>query len=465
MKKYKQHSHLVWKCNYHIIWCPKYRFSILTGLVKKWLVTIRMYYKRNECEVEELNLQPNQIHIKQSKINKNSFFLLSTVILLTSCLHNNISTDGLPVIDINKQYPEKEMILSDIADIKYVYLESKRNDFLYRGAIKYVTENTIVVNDIASGSILFFSKDGTPKSRFNRYGNGPEEYNEKVIPIVYDEVTDEVFVSVSFVNYIQVYSSKGEYKRKLLLPHGVRLTQMDSYDNQSLIVFDEGRMLYKAQPKTSEDNMDYLTHLVDSSFFLISKADGQVLNYIQMLASKNDLSFKTPAGNPMMIYNTNIVKNAEGFLLCNPEIDTVFLYGKTKNLTPIICKTPLIGKSEPKIILNNCMDVGKYQFMEIRTVGYDYFGDRNRNKYYVRDKNSGKVFQQKIVIPDYRDKKITIYPNYSNFFHENGTHIELDLIELKGAYRENKLSGKLKELVGTLNENEGNNVFMFVNFN
>jgi hypothetical protein len=43
-------------------------------------------------------------------------------------------------------------------------------------------------------------------------------------------------------------------------------------------------------------------------------------------------------------------------------------------------------------------------------------------------------------------------------YYEKGYHLELDLMELKEAYRENKLSGKLKELVATFNENEDNNV-------
>jgi len=43
-------------------------------------------------------------------------------------------------------------------------------------------------------------------------------------------------------------------------------------------------------------------------------------------------------------------------------------------------------------------------------------------------------------------------------------YFELDLTELKQASRENKLSGKLKELVTSLNEDIDNNVFMFVDF-
>lgn len=34
MSKYKKQSHVVWKCDYHIVWTPKYRFRVLSGLVK-----------------------------------------------------------------------------------------------------------------------------------------------------------------------------------------------------------------------------------------------------------------------------------------------------------------------------------------------------------------------------------------------------------------------------------------------
>ena len=183
-----------------------------------------------------------------------------------------------------------------------------------------------------------------------------------------------------------------------------------------------------------------------------------------MPTSQNDLSIKTHNGNPAWLIYNNIVKHVEGFLLCNPETDTVFLYNRNKELTPIIYKIPFVNKSEPKIILNNCMDVDKYQFIEVQTVGYDYLGARNRNKYYIRNKKTGEIYQQKIVLPDYKDKKIIISPDLNNFFHENGTHIEFDLIELKQAYRENKLNGKLKELVATLNELEDNNVFAIIIF-
>ncbi|MCH8232286.1 MAG: transposase [Bacteroidetes bacterium] len=34
MSKYIKISHVVYKCDYHIVWVPKYRFRVSTGSIK-----------------------------------------------------------------------------------------------------------------------------------------------------------------------------------------------------------------------------------------------------------------------------------------------------------------------------------------------------------------------------------------------------------------------------------------------
>ena len=64
MSKYKKQSHVVWKCDYHIVWVPKYRFRILTGVIKELVEhDIRMMSEWKECEVVELNVQIDHIHL------------------------------------------------------------------------------------------------------------------------------------------------------------------------------------------------------------------------------------------------------------------------------------------------------------------------------------------------------------------------------------------------------------------
>jgi len=64
MGKYKRQSHVIWQCSYHIVWCPKYRFRVLTGLVKDLVEhDITMLAEWKGSEVIELNVQPDHIHM------------------------------------------------------------------------------------------------------------------------------------------------------------------------------------------------------------------------------------------------------------------------------------------------------------------------------------------------------------------------------------------------------------------
>lgn len=62
--KLRRQAHCVYRCEYHIVWIPKYRFEILTTGVKEYLGIkldeIRKYYP--EIEYLERNIQVDHIH-------------------------------------------------------------------------------------------------------------------------------------------------------------------------------------------------------------------------------------------------------------------------------------------------------------------------------------------------------------------------------------------------------------------
>lgn len=67
MSKYKKLSHVVYKCDYHIVWVPKYRFRILKDGVKDMVdKDIRLLCEWKGCEVEELNVQEDHVHLMVS---------------------------------------------------------------------------------------------------------------------------------------------------------------------------------------------------------------------------------------------------------------------------------------------------------------------------------------------------------------------------------------------------------------
>lgn len=64
MSRFRKLSHVIWHCQYHIVWVPKYRYRVLKDrvgfVVSK---TIRVFSERQGCEVVELNVQVDHVHL------------------------------------------------------------------------------------------------------------------------------------------------------------------------------------------------------------------------------------------------------------------------------------------------------------------------------------------------------------------------------------------------------------------
>jgi putative transposase len=64
VSKYKKLSHVVYKCDYHIVWTPKYRYKVLFGEVKQLVEQdIRMLCEWKGSEILEMNVQIDHVHI------------------------------------------------------------------------------------------------------------------------------------------------------------------------------------------------------------------------------------------------------------------------------------------------------------------------------------------------------------------------------------------------------------------
>jgi len=64
MSRFKRASHVIWHCQYHIVWVPKYGFRVLQGPVGKEVYKCVMVFSQQlGCEVVELNVQPDHVHL------------------------------------------------------------------------------------------------------------------------------------------------------------------------------------------------------------------------------------------------------------------------------------------------------------------------------------------------------------------------------------------------------------------
>ena len=60
----RRQAHCAYRCQYHIVWIPRYRYKVLVDGVKEYLLLkmdeVRKYYP--EIEYVERNIQPDHVH-------------------------------------------------------------------------------------------------------------------------------------------------------------------------------------------------------------------------------------------------------------------------------------------------------------------------------------------------------------------------------------------------------------------
>ena len=110
---------------------------------------------------------------------------------------------GLPVFDLQEQYPEKEIILQDIADVRYVVLETGDSSLVGIRPILMTDSFLVTVNK--KSDVIFFDKSGKYLHSFNHTGMSGEEYGDIVSGYCIDEKAREIFIYDGLQSRIQVY--------------------------------------------------------------------------------------------------------------------------------------------------------------------------------------------------------------------------------------------------------------------
>ena len=64
MSRFYKLAHVLWYCQYHIVFVPKYRYKILNVQLGKYVYrSIYAQVERTGCEVVELNVQIDHVHL------------------------------------------------------------------------------------------------------------------------------------------------------------------------------------------------------------------------------------------------------------------------------------------------------------------------------------------------------------------------------------------------------------------
>jgi putative transposase len=64
MSRFKKLSHVIWHCQFHIVWVPKYRYRVLNGKIGEEIrKNIIIQSERLNCEIVELSVQNDHVHL------------------------------------------------------------------------------------------------------------------------------------------------------------------------------------------------------------------------------------------------------------------------------------------------------------------------------------------------------------------------------------------------------------------
>ena len=375
-----------------------------------------------------------------------SAFLLAIV---ASCSQLKEKND-VRTIDVEGDYPKKDYVLQEIADVEYVKLESN-DEFVTNGIVKSVGENIIVtVNGGVDGNIFLFDRNtGKALRKINKKGEGGGYYT-MANEIVLDEENEELFVVDYPARKIFVYNMQGEYKRHFPFVD-------ESYYKFTYDYSRENLMTYKHYPPFDESEK--------SAHALISKADGSIVQEIGIpvgdIATPVFMGMHEKYGEITMgpsYYLT--VPTVGGWLLSRPSCDTLYRYSEDGRV-PCLVRTPSIHSMKSQVFLYPTIKLGNCIFMYTQKKEVDMNTLKGfPTEELVYDEAAGEVYRPSVYNDDIIERgDISFVTEPLN--EKIVACLPYNAADLLVLLHEGKLRGDLKRMAETLEE-EDNPVLLLV---
>ena len=308
---------------------------------------------------------------------------------------------GLVTLDVTKDYPEKKIVLQDLADVKYIPLETKKNALLPNsaGCLGYVSDSLIVART-SDNEIVLFNGDGSVRSSFRHVGQGSKEY-QYIIGMAVDPKAQEIFIVDYLLKYrMQVYSFTGQYKRTLPIPYKMILNSLQDFSADCLLACDmdvNQGISNRAKP-----------------YMLLSKKTGEIVKELDIHFTKRMSNrMSKPFGENQTIsaalgYDP-IVRCEDSYVIGDLSADTIYTYTPQGVLSPMLVRTPpVLSMETPKVLLPDYR-AGSYFFFYLVDFEFDFetrtgFPD----KYMVYDYAAGNTYVCKLVNRDCEEQEIQL---------------------------------------------------------
>ena len=366
------------------------------------------------------------------------------LVVLAGCGGGKQPANDYITFDVTKSYPEKELILQDFMDVEYVALETT-DDFLTQGSILDIGKEIILVRN-NNGDIFVYDRSGKGLRKFNRLGQGPEDYgNLSGCYITLDEENNEIIISNFMNGQNTVYDLYGNFVRRF--SQSARYATLRNFDREYLI----GKETSVRFDETATESQP---------FAILSKKDGSMVHDIRIRFEKgiNPRISPPPGGGFMVLLDlsTNlIIPFRDSWILAEFSSDTIYRLLPDFSLTPFIARTPSVHSTNPEILCLPILFTDRYYFLETfkRESGFS----KTKLMY---DRQENTMYSYSVINDDYSTKNTIDFLTFNSnqtiaFWQKLEAH---KLIELN---QKGELKGKLKEIAAKLDEDD-NPVIMLV---
>jgi len=387
-----------------------------------------------------------------------SFFLIGSQVIISQA-----KTVNLPIIDFSKQYPKKEIILQDIADLEYVPLETTDDVLLSdKDVFACISDKYILVYSPQRGDIFVFDRAGKIYAHFNHKGQSGREYIV-ITGVILDEINEEIFVCSQ---NIQIYSLRGEYKRTLNINTVLNEKKVYDFDDNTLLVYDD---ILVDQPERLRA-MGYKYNV--NPYSLISKKDGSLISILEInLPQRYSNRSYVPLENNMytinILYYNYSINYGRDFVIADKSSDTLYLLSHDRELSPLLIRRPSVHTSEPRRIWYTVLTTHKFMLISNLTLTNNSGSKVGRTPSYLYEFETGGINDVSILDAEIcNDFNIT--RNWSPFnspatFTKNMTAELIQAPTLINSLKKKRLKGNVEKLAMALDK-EDNPVVRIIKF-
>ena len=393
-------------------------------------------------------------------------FIILCTFIISSCSGAKQNSASLPVIDLTAQYPKKDIILQEIADVEYISLNSKGVPLMGTVQIGYVSDDCFILYDFQNGDVFVLANNGTIRNHFNLKGNSGKEYT-RISHLTYDPQKREIYILDPIgPNGILVYTETGIFVRNYPEFAKQNLSEIYNFDNQSLLAY------FRSNPRASSDDLNQ-----SAPYVFISKETGEIesrlpLRFPERLSSIKPIMINGQYSAISIAVSPDSRKFGNDFIIADLSSDTLYTLSSDRQITAVMYRTPSVYKQKPffawsvGLKTDNfiCINTAEYDFESIEAAAKnDQPMPQMKTEGYLYYFQSHEIVIPRFINTDWTSSNANVGMFRVSMDEKNMSANIFQADKLLDALKKGKLTGKLNEVAQTLTS-DGNPVLMLVRY-